>query len=61
MNEKNHEILQNVNQPVIDDICGLVEAGKSTEAVKLLLELEGHWLTREQVENFINLVEKKRE
>ena len=47
------DILQNVNQPVIDDLISLIVSGKSRLAYEKLIELEGHWISEQDAINFI--------
>lgn len=40
------KILGSMNQPPVTYICGLITNGKLKEAVKELIEQEGHWLPK---------------
>jgi len=54
MKSTTDRILDNVNQPVVDSLVEMVKRNEINEAIDLLLELEGHWVTAGMAREFID-------
>jgi hypothetical protein len=50
------DILQRASSLVLDEVCWLVVRGNLEEAVRTLLEAEGHWLDFQEGAAFVDHV-----
>lgn len=48
------EVQTSLAQPALDEIVGLIQSGKKEQALKLLLEEEGHWLKPDDGKRYID-------
>lgn len=50
------EVFQCLSQPALDEIVFLLDNGDREQARAVLIEEEGHWLSQEDAERFIDLL-----